>query len=276
MESLSLQCLPDEIQKVIYDDVLNLFKIDHRRKYKHCMSCIPCARAKLERRIYILYNNACTSGCIKTLRWLVRAGYEISPPASFITYESPLKKIIKSGKIECLEYVLNTPKCLNRCSFVSSINDAISCDNTDALDLLIRRGLYVTSRDIMYAIEHDKIYTTSYLINNGYLPDIRHCLRTGSFKAIIISMEMLVDPTVGLCLDGNLIGSRERLFDSIYVACLNKNFLASYVFSGGVDNLQNHFVIPKSEIDSCSRLRTLKKKIIELNEPRFKFISNRV
>lgn len=272
--SSSLLCLPDEIQKVIYDDFINLCKIDHRNKYRKCMIHIPSERLNLERRIYILYDNACISGCKKTLRSLVRVGYELVQPASFITYQNPLGKIIKSGNIECLEYVINTPTCLSRCSFRSALDDSIRFDNAVALDLLIMSGLYITDRHIMDAINNDRISTTSYLLNKGYFPNIRKCLRTGSFKAILISMDMLVDPTLGIFFDGNLIGSRERLFDSIYVACLNKNFLASYVFSDGTDNIHNTFIISQSEIDSCCRLRILKDKIRELNHPRFKFISN--
>lgn len=259
---MSYNNLPSEIQTVIYNDFINLFKIDHVSKYKKCLEMIPSKRYEFITNVYISYHSACRNGDIKTLKTLIDTGYKYHAPASFISNNGLLELLIKFGNMECMEFVLNTPLCN---MFSDAIQYCLKYDNPDALDLLILHGFSIESHHMIEAIENDCLNIMTYLVYKGYKPDIKTALQCGCFKTVIFGMEMFMDPTEDLIHIGNIIGSRSRFFDGIYVACCNRDFISLYTFSEGFDHINNVLCVSQNQIESCSQLHSLKSKKRQMN-----------
>ena len=268
---VSFHDLPYVLQKIIYEQFMNLCRIEHISKFKSCIEIIPLKSTEFKSMVHLSFDLACRIGSMKTISSHIKVGYRHNSPATFMQMVTPIENLIRFRHLDCLRLLLSNPTCLWPGSVSTSISYAVKYDNIDALKLLLDYGLFVTSQTLIDSIQNDRHSITKYLLENGYQIDILFALNAGCFKAVKMAMDELVDPTA--ILTGlNIIGTRKRLYDSIYVACCNRSFIPLYTLSEGSDNVNNIFCVSDAEIDSCVELKTLKKKIRNMDEHKFSFL----
>lgn len=270
---VSFHDLPYVLQKIIYEHFMNLCRIEHISKFKSCIQIIPLKSTEFKSILHLSFDLACRIGSMKTISSHIKVGYRHNSPATFMKMATPIENLIRFRHLDCLRLVLSNPNCLWSGSFSTAIDYAVKYDNIDALQLLMDYGLFVTSQTLIDSIQNNRYSVTKYLIESGYKIDILFALNTGCFKAVKMAMDDLVDPT-SMLTTRNIIGTRKRFYDSIYVACCNRSFIALYALSEGIDNVNGVFCVLESEIDSCVELKTLKKRIRNTDGHRFSFLFN--